>query len=63
MKEHDVVEVTRAIAGHATGAVGTIVGGSDRSFLVEFSDDDGRTLALDDIPAEALRLSHDRSAA
>lgn len=58
-----MVEVTKATDTHAVGEIGTVVGRSDSSVLVEFADADGRTLALDDLPRHALRLATNRTAA
>lgn len=63
MQEHDYVELTRGIGGHAAGSRGTIVSLGDDSALVEFVDAEGRTLDLADLPLEALRRVTARSAA
>jgi uncharacterized protein DUF4926 len=63
MQEHDHVELTRAVAGHPVGERGAIVSIGDEQALVEFVDDEGRTLDLAELPLDALRRVTARSAA
>ncbi len=55
----DVVALLSACGKAPTGAVGTIVEvlGAD-VFLVEFSDDSGRTLALENVTSDKLLKLH-----
>jgi hypothetical protein len=63
MREHDHVELTRAAPGHPVGDRGAIVSIGDEQALVEFVDDEGRTLDLAELPVAALRRVTARSAA
>ena len=63
MREHDHVELTRAVVGHPVGDRGAIVSIGDEQALVEFVDDDGRTRDLAKLPLDALRRVTARSAA
>jgi hypothetical protein len=54
-----VVELTREIAGHPAGAVGTVVSAhpEDDAYTVELSDAHGRTTALLLARADDLRVT------
>ncbi len=58
MKEHDVVTLTKDLPGLASGATGTIVHENIKGemFVVEFCDERGHTLALEDISVGDLEL-------
>ena len=58
MKEHDVVTLTKDLQDLASGATGTIVHEHIKGemFVVEFCDERGHTLALEDISVSDLKL-------
>ena len=58
MKELDTVSLRIAAFGFASGTLGTIVHEQIKGevFLVEFCDERGRTLALEDIHKDELQL-------
>ncbi|WP_366871093.1 DUF4926 domain-containing protein [uncultured Ruegeria sp.] len=58
MKELDVVSLRSGRAGVAVGSHGTIVHENvdGKIFIVEFSDANGRTVALEDLAREELEL-------
>ena len=58
MKELDTVSLKSAAFGMPSGSIGVIVHEQvkNRVFLAEFCDSEGRTLALEDISRDNLRL-------
>lgn len=56
MHEHDHVELTRDIDGHRAGDRATVVGLHGTCVLLEFADQDGRTLDLPSVPTDAVRV-------
>lgn len=58
MKEHDMVTLTNDLHDLAAGATGTIVHEHIKGevFVVEFCDERGHTLALEDISVSDLEL-------
>jgi len=56
MREHDYIDLTRDAGGHRAGERATIVGLRDTWALLEFADENGRTLDLPGVPKDALRV-------
>jgi hypothetical protein len=54
------VELTERLNGHQAGAHGNVVEVlTDTNVLVEFFDDDGNTVAVEDVPVRKLRMVRD----
>jgi hypothetical protein len=67
IKEHEIVALTRPVPEHAleAGDVGTIVMVHEQAsgYTVEFMDLRGNTIAIADLPADAVRPVRDREVA
>ncbi|MGE0700691.1 MAG: DUF4926 domain-containing protein [Hyphomicrobiaceae bacterium] len=67
IEELEIVALTRAVPQHRleAGDVGTVVmvHGASRGYTVEFMDLRGNTLAIADLPADAVRPVREREVA
>ncbi len=65
--EHETVALTRTVPEHGlkAGDVGTIVSvhAAANGYVVEFMDFRGNTVAIADLPPDAVRRVHDREVA